>query len=370
MRRLHAAGLAVFAILLLFSAQAGAAQPQPDKVKQTAFPIWTLALDGPRVAYASAGRIFVWNEAAGATSVVKGVYSNAKHSVNASEIAIAGRRLAWIKREQLGNTEMPQRLYTAQVGGSAHRLRRVLGYTNTDCGSGGSQIAGLVGGGTRLAVSTWKWDGDGIVAARRRLNLVTPAGLRTIASGPSAVASESADYGHIAVVPLRGASMGPDYCEVTPPTSVAVYSLKGTLLRRIDTGPVGQVALSGKRLVVKRATATPTFDVYDWTTGLVLHTWPAPSKGFDDLGVSGRLAVYSVSSGYNRGSAKLHVLDLTTGKDAVVASLRESAYRDRDLAVGGRGLVYAVNHFKSRLGKPSGKLVFVPTAELLRLVSR
>ena len=127
MRWLRVVGLSLAATLLLCSAQAGAAKPQPDKVKQTAFPVWTLAMDGPRVAYASAGRIYVWNVATGRTSVVKGTYSNAKHSVNAAEIAIAGTRVAWIKRQQLGNTEQPQRLYTATVGGSAHRLKGVLG---------------------------------------------------------------------------------------------------------------------------------------------------------------------------------------------------------------------------------------------------
>src|SRR5690348_6815282 len=113
MTRLCAAGLAVFAILLLVSAQAGATRTPAGKVKRTASPVWTLALDGPRVAYASAGRIYVWNLATGATSVVKGEYSNAAHTDNASEIAIAGVRMAWIKRQQIGNTEQPQRLYTA-----------------------------------------------------------------------------------------------------------------------------------------------------------------------------------------------------------------------------------------------------------------
>jgi hypothetical protein len=75
MRWLRVVGLSLAATLLLGSAQAGAAKPQPDKVKQTAYPIWTLAIDGPRVAYASAGRIYVWNVATGATSVVRGIYS-------------------------------------------------------------------------------------------------------------------------------------------------------------------------------------------------------------------------------------------------------------------------------------------------------
>lgn len=366
MRWLRVVGLSLAATLLLCSSQAGAAGQQPDKVKTTAFPVWTLAMDGPRVAYASAGRIYVWNVATGATTVVKGTYSNAKHSVNAAEIAIAGSRVAWIKRQQLGNTEQPQRLYTASVGGSAHRLRRVLGYTNTDCGSGGSQISGLVGAGSVLAVSTWKWDYDGTTSTNRKLNLITPARLRPIAGGANAVASASTDGSHIAVVPLATGSMGPDYCTVTPSGKVAVRSADGKLLKQIATGPVNAVALSGNRLVVQTATATPAFAVYNWTTGTLVQTWPAPRHVYG-FGVSGRLAAYSVFARFTGHPVEVHVLDLVTGKDVLLARHGGSLYRD--LAIGRRGLVYVVNHlhYPSRSGKSSGKLVFVPMAKLLRL---
>ena len=45
--------------LLVFSAQAGAAKSQAGRTRQAANRIWTLAMDGPRVAYASGGRIRV-----------------------------------------------------------------------------------------------------------------------------------------------------------------------------------------------------------------------------------------------------------------------------------------------------------------------
>jgi hypothetical protein len=373
MRRLPAAGLFVVAILLLFAAEAGAVKPQPNKAKQTAEPVWALAIDGPRVAYASGGRIHLWNVLTGTSSTIRGEYSNAAHTVNAAEVAIAGKRIDWIKREQLGNTEMPQRLYAAQVGGSAHRLRRVLGYTNTDCGSGGSQIAGLVRSGTSLAVSTWKWDTHGIVATNRHLNLVTPTGLRPIATGPSAVVSASAGGGHVAVVPLRTASMGADYCEVAPATSIGIYSVSGALLRQIvPGGAFGEVALGGKQLVVQIPSPAPELKVYDWTTGALVHTWPvlgaATRAGPHQSGhvqVRGGLALYSVYSRYVGGGEKLHVLDLATGKDAVVANVKGFG-ANRAWAIGSRGLVYVVNRGISQ--HSPGKLVFVPTAELNRLV--
>lgn len=373
MRRLHVSGLSVallsLAVLLVPSAQAGATKPQTQRITRTEEPILTLAMHGPRVAYASGGRVSVWNVLTGATSVVKGNYSNGNHTANAAEIAIAGTRVAWIKRTELGNTEQPQRLYTASVGGSAHRLRAVLGSRETDCGLGGSQIAGLVGGGSFMAVSTWRWDYDGIVAAHRRLSLVTPTGLRTIATGPSAVASVAAGGGHIAVVPLRSASMGPDYCEVTPATTVGIYSVGGTLIRQIETGPVNEIALSGNRLVTLTPAPAPALHVYDWTTGALVHTWPvvgaATRGGPHQVGhvqAHGRLILYSVFSKHVGGHEALHVLDQTSGRDVAIATVK--GFGDlRAWTIGSRGLVYVVNHGH----RPLGSLVFVPMAKLLRI---
>jgi hypothetical protein len=371
MKRLLVAGL-LLAALLVLSAQAGAAKPQPNKVKQTPKPIWTLAMDGPRVAYASGGRIYGWNVVTGATSVVKGTYSNAKHTDNAAEIAIAGKRVAWIKRQEIGNTQQPQRLYTAPVGGSAHTLRRVLGYRDLVCGPGGSQIAGLVGSGSLLAVSTWQWSAGGSVPVptHQRLNLITPTALRAIATNPGAIVSASADSGHIAVVALPTPTWNPEaYCDWTSPTSVAVYSVGGTLLQQIETdGPVAEVALGGNLLVVLPGTSSPTFAVYDWRTGTLLHSWPVARRSPFDFAVAGRLAVYPVNTG--RQSADLHLLNLATGRDVVVATTRNIL--DRSLALGQRGLVYAVNHWDHSpfSGPSSGKLVFVPTAKLLAALNK
>ena len=365
--------LSLAALLLLSSAQAAAAKQPASRVEQTAKPIWTLAMNGPQVAYSSGGRIYSWNVATGASSVVKGEYSNGAHTANAAEIAIAGKRIAWIKRTQQGNTEQPQRLYTATIGGSAHRLRAVLGYTNTDCGSGGPQISGLLGFGNLLVVSMWRWTYDGTTASRRRLDLITPTGLRTIATGPNAVESAAADGSHIAVVPLATGVMGPDYCEVTPSTTVGIYSTNGTLLRQISTGPRGEIALSGKRLVAETSSGAPGLAVYNWTTGALVHTWPVVGAATNagphqpaHVQVSGRLALYSVYTGYVGSAEKLHLLDLTTGKDVQIATVK--GYGDlRAWEVGPRGLVYVVNYGwdKAAGGPAHGKLVFVPTAKLL-----
>ena len=111
-------------VLLCFVSprEAGAAKPHANKVKQAPSRIWTLAMDGSRVAYTSGGKIRVWNTATGATSVVGGRYGSPKNSAlvdnTASELAIAGNRVAWIKRRFIGNTEASEKLYTATLGGS------------------------------------------------------------------------------------------------------------------------------------------------------------------------------------------------------------------------------------------------------------
>jgi hypothetical protein len=362
------AGLFLAPALLFFPTQTGAAKPQPHTVKRTAQPVWTLALDGSRVAYASAGRVYVWNVATGATSVVKGSYSNVKHSANAAEIAIAGRRVAWIKRVQLGNTQLPTHLYTARLGGSAHRLRRVLGYVDVGCGGpGGSQIRGLVGAGSVLAVSTWQANGDGTSPSSRRLAAITPVGLRTIAAGPNTIVSAAADAGHIATVPLPTLTNS-DTCTWAPSTSVNVYSTAGKLLRQVETG-TGEIALSGKRLAVLAGGSTPAVDVYDRTTGALTHAWPVARGVQSDFAVSGRIAAYSVGQHRRGAHEQLHLLDLTTGRDVVLGTANKGLYRY--LVLGRQGLVYAVNYWdhSPTSGASSGKLVFVPTAKLLALVS-
>ena len=103
MRTLRVVGLFLTAALLFFSTQAGAAKPQPNRVKHTAEPIATLALDGVRVAYVSEGRVHVWNVLTGATSVISGTYpSNHKAGADKGEVAICrqARRLDHAFRER------------------------------------------------------------------------------------------------------------------------------------------------------------------------------------------------------------------------------------------------------------------------------
>jgi hypothetical protein len=388
MTRLRIAGLVLAPLslaLLVASAQASVAMPPPgSKAKQVGATIWRLAMDGPRVAYAAGGRVYVWNVVTGATSVVKGQYSNAAHNVNPAQLAIAGTRVAWIKREGFGNTEVSEKLYTASISGRVHLLMQGYRVGRDDPSrTTGDWIGGVVGSGKVLAVSTWK--SNGTVSSNERLRLITPTGLRPIVSGPGAIVAVSAARGRVAV--LRSTAAWPADEPGTPTTqpSVGVYSAQGTLLREIVLStpiplpPAGyyyptilnSVALSGNRVVVLTETnrdpepdaGAPRWDttlqVYNSTTGTLVHSWPIAitpeaTNRAAPLAAYGRFAAIE-------GARRLHLVDLTTGKDVLTAP---SSGTDCPAAIGPRGLVYAPEG--SLPWTHSGQLIFVPMAKLLR----
>lgn len=378
-------GLCLVALLLLSTLPAGAAKPQPEKVRLTRSGIWMVAMDGPRVAYVSGGRVRVWNVATGATSAVAGSYTNAAHINVASELAIAGRRVAWIRRQDYGNTEMGEKLFTAAVPGAAEKIAQ--GYIfgrETSAVAVGHWIAGAAGAGKTLAVSTWK--SDDAATSEEKLALITPKGLRTIARGPGAIVSAAVNDGHIATLRSLAAWPADDPSTPTSEPTVGVYSTGGTLLREIvldtpvppqppcpdcgaDVGAstmFNSVALSGKRLVVLTqtnpetpgsSTYTTTLEVYDWTTGALLQTWPVVNTPWAGnsapaLFASGRLAAV-------QGRNQLQLIDLTTGKRTAIVTA--NAYRA--MAMDALGLVYVAPR-----GGQRGKLVFLPAAKLAGLV--
>jgi hypothetical protein len=349
-------------------------------VKVTAQGVATLALDGTRVAYASGGRIYVWNVATGAISVVKGDYSNSTRSIDPAQIAIAGERVAWIKRVGYGNTEMSEKLYGASVAGRAHVLKQGYIFEREDSVHAiGGWIAGVVGSGKVLAVSTWHSDRG--VTSREKLSLVTSAGLRSISTGPGTIVAGAANRGRIAVLSSIAAWPADEPSTPTTEPSVGIYSKDGKLLNEIvlDT-PIppppscgdcvgypstiqNSVALSGNRLVVLSETNPETgsspwttkVEVYDWRTGMLLHTWPLSFRPYAinvaaPLAACGRFAAVE--------GRQLHLLDLTSGKDTLMAGGVGSP-----AALGAKGLVYAA---RGRAGH--GKLVFVPMSKLPALV--
>lgn len=374
MRTLRIAAMFAVTALLLISAQVGRATMPPSTVKVIGQPVWALGMDWPRVAYASGEENYresmhVWNVATGATSAIDGgSHGFAVHRT--SEIAMRGKHVFWVRSQQFGNTELRRWLYTAPVGGSAHLLKWVYGYTDMVCGLGGPQLGGLAGSGKAVVVSRWNAGNDGSVVSHQRLSLVTLTGLRTIATGPDAIVSQSTNGGHIAVLPLPTVSVTPEGCSgATQPTSVFVYATTGALLATIplpaaDPSTLGyQLAIRGARLVVltyglhePSGPAWVTLTVYNWTTGALLHTWPVGIglyPGEVNFSFYGHVAAVE-------GALRLHLVSLDTGKDVTIA---QASRTECPTALGPYGLVYAVNP------NDVGKLVFVPMARLLKLVS-
>lgn len=364
MKSLRLVGLSL--VLLLLSAQIGAAQSQRQTVKKTADPIWTLAMDGSRVAYASGGRIHVWNLVTGKTSTVRGKYANARHTANASQLAIAGQRVAWIKAQQFGNTEEGEKLYTAPIGGKSREVMHVYRYGVDDpTHTTGGWIDGLVGSGNRLAVSTWESNRG--AATNQQLSLVTGNGLQPLAGGAGAIVSRAIDGNHIA--DLQSSPWSPS-------TSVSIYSTRGNPLNEFSVNDANEVALTGNLLAVLIPSPTPAVEIYDWTTGIRHDTFPAQgastTPGPHQVGhveAYGGLVLYSVYTGYIGGYETLHVLDPTTGKDAFVGHVRGFG-ANRMWAVSSRGLVYVVNSGNYTRPSSSGKLVFVPKARLEALLGQ
>lgn len=374
MTRLGKIGLSLAVLMVPLSVQAATAKAPGTIVKQTRSPVATLAMDGSRVVYASGLRqgvpsgdkVYVWNVRTGATTLIGGKYG--KHT---AEVAIAGERIAWITRYVAGNTYQTQEnLFTAQIGARSKLLASGRRYQGGDLGAEawyGRWIAGAVGSGKTLAVSTWWSPGDGTCTGQR-LSLVTPSGLKQIGFGPATIVSESSDSGRIAVLRSENAWPAPESTAADTLPAVGIYSASGAILSQLTPSSAEEIALSGDRLVV--LTQARTIEVYDWRSGTLVHTWPAASTArplyhLRSLGVYGQLAVYST---YGYGSnRKLHVLRLSTGKDVVLATGRGTGYYGRDAAIGPRGVVYLVNyHQHGRLSEPMrGKLVFVPLAKLL-----
>jgi hypothetical protein len=189
--------------------------------------------------------------------------------------------------------------------------------------------------------------------------------LHTIVTGEGALVAASANSGHIAVFDSTEAWPADEISPATTAPSVDIYSSGGSLLGRVavSSSTVG-VALSGDELVVLTETIpqpgslTAALQVYDWKTGSLVNTWPVAVGHVPPVE---RIAVYGRFAAVE-GSSRLHLVDLKTGKDDPIAP---SSRIGCPAALGPRGLVYAVN---PSFNGP-GKLVFVPMAKLLAIVS-
>jgi hypothetical protein len=347
--------LAVIPVALLALAVGAAGAPSPAKVRPAAGPIESLAMDGFQIAFDVRGdlspgvrrcnKVYAWNVATGAFATVsgKGTCEADITSTGAgvAELAVAGSRVAWIVN-QGGNSEKSDVLFTAllpkpkerslgsalRVGGGAYGEPWV-----------GTWIGGLTGSGAVLAVNQWTTVHGGAVGTAR-LRTVGSA-MRTIATGPQTLHAGSTDGTRIAVLRDDG--------------SVALYSVAGKLLRRVQPSPPKEAALGGGYLAV--LTKANTIEVYSASSGKRLFI-RHPAKGAASLDVEGGLAVYLAPKAGGRQLRAVHVLRLQTGKDTVLTTQARAIV---DVQIEAPGVAYAVATPGYR-----GAVVFVPMSRVLR----
>jgi hypothetical protein len=347
--------------LFALTVPAAVGKTPTSRVKQTDGRVGGLAFDGSQVVYGvnpdspPDRRVYVWNVLSGAGRLVH-------RSGGGAEFAVAGKRIAWIARggspsetdEYLLTTPLP-RLKLRQV---ASAVRNTDYEMRTESGD---WLSGLVGAGDVIAVSRWQTNGKTVSNAR--LSLIGTSRLRPIVSGTSAIVAQSVDAGRIAVV--RSTALWPSqFARSGGAGSVGIYSTSGKLLLEVNRGSAKEAALSGNSLAV--LTTSNRIELYSAKTGSLVRSRRVPA-GAAHLDLQARIAIYSVYPlNGHAGPRKLHVLQLKTGKDVVLAS-GEAPYpytQGDDAQIDRLGVVYAVNI------KAHGKLVFVPMARVLAAVSK
>jgi hypothetical protein len=343
--------------LALVASAAGTTATSGAIVRHLQVPVAALAIDGDRIAYdASAkyvttphatNKVLVWNLRTGQTVKVSGKTTGGADGSSTGagvfQLAIAGSRVAWLVNEG-GNTEGDDFLFTSSLTQPKERKVAYVSRFGDNCpgreatNCAGQWLGGLVSSGNVIAVNRWTTNSSGAVIYGG-LDVLSGAKLKQVAAGATTVQAASAAGGRIAVLRSDG--------------SVGLYSSAGKPLLTVSPSSAEAVALGGKNLVV--LTRTKTLELYNARTGthrktLSVHLTRKRPAG--NLGVQGNIAIYTT------GTA-VRAVDLSTGKDRVVAQLRSSI----DLArIGSSGLVYAGNGYGKTFGH--GTLVFMPLAKV------
>jgi hypothetical protein len=307
-----------------------------------------LAMSGPEVAYSAENgshcrNVVVWNVLTGSAMLVSGPKAattcgdDEPSGQQVSELALAGTQVAWIRTIE-GNTEADDTLFAASLPKPHEHLLATARRVGEPPAKGG-WIGGLVGSGSVVAVNLWTTNAAGTPVAGS-LRAIASSALKTVASGTGTVLAESTDLGRVAVLRSDG--------------TVALYSATGSLLRTIAPSSAREIALRKDYVVV--LTKTKTLEIYNANTGAFVRRWPVPG-GAAHLDLYGGVVVYSVWR-------TLHALQLTTGKDAVIASLKRAVVADE---IEAPGVVYAYDSVRGI--KDIGNLTFVPMHSVAAAVS-
>jgi hypothetical protein len=138
-----------------------------------------------------------------------------------------------------------------------------------------------------------------------------------------------------------------------------VYGRDGRL-QRVVSPFVREVAVAHNRLVV--LTRQDTLQVYEARSGRLLHSWPVHARGeTPSLDACCGLAAYiDAPAGPGSTASTLHVVDLVTGRDRVVAKTANDSDMIRDLQLGPSGLVYSSDLRQSQ----GSRIHFLPLAQI------
>lgn len=325
-------------------------------------PVGGIALDGTQAAYvrgvavsrscALGQRLYRWDLASGKTSPLSGASTCAQPTtstgVGISQIALADSHAAWLVSSG-GNLESDADLFasTTSAGRDKHITSAVTYWDGQSCSTDtGTAINGLVSDGSSITYATWSIEAGGTVTGSS-LWRISGSSVRLIAGGSGVVVAASADGGRVALLRTDG--------------TIAIYGSDGTLLQTIaGAASVGcsccfeqNVALTGGLVAVVTAPqqgAPGRIDVYDRTSGALLHSWTKAVRQVWKLDAYAGIAVYA-------GGSNVHALDLRTGKDVVVA---RAARAVDGVRLDRAGLLYFLNLAWSAKNGQDGKLVFVP----------
>ena len=360
-------GAGLLSGLVLVAAAAGTTSTQSPKVRHLQLPVAALAVDGSRIAYALSSRyatkanttkVVVWNVRTGKTVKFSGKKTAAADTSSTGagvfQLAIAGSRVAWLMNVG-GNLEGDDYLFTSSLTNPiehqvASEIRTGDGCPGRDNRCAGEWLGGLVGSGNLIAVNRWTTDAD-IAVTAGELDVLSGGRLKKVATGAGTVQAAVADGGRVAVLRTDG--------------TVALYSAAGQLLLRRC------IPRRTRKRLRSRARASwwvPRRDSLSCTTptpGRCARRSPRTRRSARLARLRATSMPKAISPSTRRGMLEsLHAVNLSTGKDRVIAKPRGGVVLAQ---IDSAGLAYAGNGFGTHYGK--GTLVFIPFAKIKAAIS-
>jgi hypothetical protein len=314
-----------------------------------------LAADASEAAIC-AGRVLVWRAPSRRLRSLGGQCD--------SELAIAGRRVAWIEYS-FGNTHRGVDVFVADISGG--RRRQVDGEDDIETANPddayGEWWGQLLGAGSVLAYNSWLADcvpppcdqeceenggGVGCEAGNPTLRVRGQHLSRIVGRRAASVRDGSSAY------PLR--AVGGGRIAVEPAAGVAVLAPSGrrvSLVRAQNDDPPRGVALRARQLALLR---TSRLDLYNPRTGAKQKSIPlGGAAGLELVGLSDKLALLG-------GRGHLILVRLRDGKLVSFPLSARAAAGFVAAKLTAAGLFYAYNLPR---GKAKGRVVFERTAKLL-----